>query len=238
VKTIVKRLPDLDEFPISSSGPPAVLAREIEQAAADLEHARAEDVLAWAVERFGDDLLVATSFQDCVLIDLAVKVKPSIRFIFLDTGYHFPETLAFLDDVSKHYDLNIDILAPDVPLDVWPCGSQRCCEFRKVQPLNRALAGVSAWITGLKRIDTPERANAPVVNWDTKGLVKVNPLATWTDEDIESYVVEHDLLRHPLNAQGYVSIGCAPTTRPIGVGEHPRDGRWPDSAKTECGLHL
>jgi phosphoadenosine phosphosulfate reductase len=238
VSTIVDSPADLDKHGALALGPPAALAREIEQAATDLEGAQAEDIFAWAIERFGDGLVVATSFQDCVLIDLAVKAKPSIRFIFLDTGYHFPETLSFLDEVTKHYDLNIEVLAPDIPLDVWPCGSQRCCEFRKVEPLNRALLGLGAWITGLKRVDTPERADAPVVSWDSKGLVKVNPVATWSDEDIEAYVVEHDLLRHPLSAQGYVSIGCAPTTRPIRVGENPRDGRWPDTAKTECGLHL
>jgi phosphoadenosine phosphosulfate reductase len=212
---------------------------QYERIAARLEDADAAEICRWAIERFGRDLIVAASFQDCVLIDLVHLADPRAEFVFLDTGFHFPETLAYVDEVTKRYGLNLTVLHPSIPRDESPCGTSRCCELRKVEPLNAMLAEKSAWITGLKRVDTPERANAPIVAWDpTRELVKVNPLAAWSDDEIDAYVAEHDLPRHPLNALGYVSIGCAPTTRPIAAGEDPRSGRWPDTDKTECGLHL
>jgi phosphoadenosine phosphosulfate reductase len=205
---------------------------------ARLVDADATEICRWAIDRFGSDLIVASSFQDCVLIDLVHGLDPDAEFVFLDTGYHFPETLEFVETVTRRYHLNLTVLHPSIPLDESPCGSPRCCELRKVEPLNAALRTKSAWITGLKRVDTPERADAAVVSFDAlREVVKVNPLAAWTDEDIFAYLAEHDLPRHPLQAKGYVSIGCAPTTRPITAGEDPRSGRWPDSDKTECGLH-
>ena len=120
-----------------------------------------------------------------------------------------------------------------------PCGSEQCCQFRKVEPLRQALAGKRAWLTSLKRSDGPTRADAPIVSWDASfGLVKVNPLATWTDRDIASYLADHDLPVHPLVPRGYLSIGCAPTTRPVAEGEDPRAGRWSGLDKSECGLHV
>jgi len=214
-------------------------AAQCEEAASRLEQASAEEIIAWTVERFGGDLLLASSFQDAVLIDLAVKVKPDIEVLFLDTGFHFPETLAYMRELGRRYQLNLRIEESGLSSEESPCGSAQCCELRKVVPLQRAIAGKAAWITGLKRVDTPERADAPVVSWDAaKGVAKVNPLATWSDDDVDAYVAEHGLLRHPLNYVGYISIGCAPTTRPVAPGEDPRAGRWPDSDKTECGLHL
>lgn len=212
---------------------------EYERIDAKLENAEAAEICRWAIDRFGRDLVVAASFQDCVLVDLVHKTDPGAEFVFLDTGFHFPETLAFVDEVTERYGLNLTVLRPAIPPDESPCGTPRCCELRKVEPLNALLREKSAWITGLKRVDTPERTNAPVVAWDAlRELVKVNPLARWTDGDIDAYIAEHHLPRHPLNAKGYVSIGCAPTTRPVATGEDPRAGRWPDSDKTECGLHL
>jgi len=181
---------------------------------------------------------MAASFQDAVLLDIAVGVDPRIEVIFLDTGFHFPETLAYVERLRRRYDLNLVVTHPQVGLDEFPCGSSRCCELRKVVPLAEALGGHSAWITGLKRIDTPERAEAPVIAWDpSRQMVKVNPVAAWDDDDLDAYVAEHDLPRHPLNYVGYVSIGCAPTTVPVPAGSHPRTGRWAGSGKTECGLH-
>jgi phosphoadenosine phosphosulfate reductase len=218
-----------------SPGPTA----QYERWNARLERADALEICRWATERFGADLVVAASFQDCVLIDLVHQVDEGAEFVFIDTCFHFPETLAYVDEVTERYGLNLTVLRPSISLDEAPCGSPRCCELRKVEPLNATLRSKSAWISGLKRVDTPERANAPVVSFDeSRGLAKVNPLAAWTDADIDEYVTSHDLPRHPLNAKGYVSIGCAPTTRPIAEGEDPRAGRWPDSDKTECGLHL
>jgi phosphoadenosine phosphosulfate reductase len=173
-----------------------------------------------------------------VIVDLVHALDPSIEVVFLDTEAHFPETLELVEVARARYDLHLTVTKPGPDAAAWPCGTARCCELRKVEPLRRALAGRGAWITGLKRVDAPTRAAIPVVDYDdTFGLVKVNPLAAWTDEDIASYEDDHDLPVHPLMRQGYRSIGCAPTTRPVAEGEDTRAGRWADSDKTECGLH-
>lgn len=199
----------------------------------------ARGAIEWTVERFGDDVAVASSFQDAVLVELAASVRPGIEVIFLDTEYHFPETIAFVERLRKIWDLNLTTTHPLVGKDEFPCGGPSCCEHRKVEPLGRALAGKQAWITGLKRVDTPERSDAPILSWDeARDMVKVNPLASWTDADIDAYLGEHALPLHPLTYVGYVSIGCAPTTQPVAEGQNPREGRWPGSDKTECGLHV
>ncbi len=211
---------------------------ELAARSAEFETAPAGKVIAWAVERFEGAVSLACSFQDCVIVDVAVRADPAIEVLFLDTGFHFPETLQFVEDVRSHYDLNLKVVTPGPEADAWPCGTDRCCELRKVAPLDKALVGRRAWLTGLKRSDAPTRAAAPIVSWDApRGLVKVNPLATWSDDDIAFYIADHDLPVHSLIAQGYLSIGCAPTTRPVAPGEDPRAGRWGDSDKTECGLH-
>jgi phosphoadenosine phosphosulfate reductase len=212
---------------------------ELAARAAEFETVPAGKVLGWAVERFGRNLGVACSFQDCVIIDLAVQADPDIEVIFLDTGFHFPETLAYVEQVRRRYDLNLRVVTPGPEADAWPCGTDRCCELRKVEPLERALEGRDAWVTGLKRCDTPLRSDAPIVSWDPlRNLVKVNPLATWSDDDVAYYVADHHLPSHPLASEGYLSIGCAPTTRPVVPGEDPRAGRWAGTGKTECGLHV
>jgi phosphoadenosine phosphosulfate reductase len=211
---------------------------ELETRSADLETAPASKVISWAVERFGGNVTLACSFQDVVLVDLAVAVEPEIEVLFLDTGFHFPETLDFVEQVRAHYDLNLRVLTPGPEAADWPCGSARCCELRKVAPLDAALAGRDAWITGLKRVDAPTRVGAPILSWDdARGLVKVNPLATWTEAEVDSYLADHGLPVHPLVSRGYLSIGCAPTTRPVAAGEDPRAGRWAGTDKVECGLH-
>lgn len=211
----------------------------IESAARDFEGADPTTVLSWAAENFGDGVVMASSFQDAVLLDMVAKVTPDLEIIFLDTKYHFSETLAYMRHCQQIFNLNIRVLEPSVSMDEFPCGSDHCCEYRKVEPMNEYLATKDAWITGLKRVDTPERADAPVVSYDeARGLVKINPLVTWTDDDVDDYVEEHNLPRHPLTYVGYVSIGCAPTTRPVAPGENPRAGRWSGMEKTECGLHI
>jgi phosphoadenosine phosphosulfate reductase len=216
-------------------------AADLEELAArssELESAPASKVITWALERFDRNVTLACSFQDVVVVDLAVAADPAIEVLFLDTGFHFPETLAFVEEVRARYDLNLHVLTPGPEAADWPCGTDRCCELRKVVPLDAALVGRSAWLTGLKRVDAPTRAVAPIVSWDeARDLVKVNPLATWTDDDIAGYIADHDLPVHPLISQGYLSIGCAPTTRPVAPGEDPRAGRWSGSGKVECGLH-
>ena len=215
------------------------LRAEMDEQSAALESAPAGLVLAWAAERFGDDLAISCSFQDAVLIDIATAVVPGIEVVFLDTGSHFPETLEYVETVRARYDLNLTVTHPVAGAEDWPCGSAQCCEFRKVRPLKEALAGKEAWVTGLKRVDAPTRRDTPIVSYeDSWEMVKINPLAAWTDADIAGYAADHDLPEHPLVAQGYLSIGCAPTTRPVRLGEDPRAGRWFGSDKVECGLHV
>jgi phosphoadenosine phosphosulfate reductase len=213
-------------------------AEELAALNGEFETAPAGKVIAWAASTFGDELVLAASFEDVVLIDLATKVVPGIEVIFLDTEAHFPETLSFVEEVRARYDLNLTVTKPGPEAAAHPCGSEQCCQFRKVAPLRRAVQGRRAWLTSLKRADGPTRADAPVVSWDAAfGLVKVNPLVTWTNDDIASYLADHDLPVHPLISQGYRSIGCAPTTRPVADGEDPRAGRWAGLDKSECGLH-
>ena len=203
------------------------------------ESAPASAAIRWAVEAFGDSLVLAASFEDIVLIDLVTKIAPGVEVVFLDTEAHFPETLAFVEDIRKRYDLNLTVTKPGPEAAGHPCGSDQCCQFRKVEPLRQAVAGKRAWLTSLKRSDGPTRADAPIVSWDTSfGLVKVNPLANWTEQDISSYLADHGLPVHPLISRGYRSIGCAPTTRPVAEGEDPRSGRWAGADKSECGLHV
>jgi phosphoadenosine phosphosulfate reductase len=217
---------------------PIGLIEELAERSAQFETAPAGKVVAWSIERFGTSMVVAASFQDIVLVDLAVSADPSLEIVFLDTGFHFPETLEFVDRVRDRYGLNLTITHPGPEAESTPCGAEGCCRVRKVAPLRRALAGRQAWLTALKRVDATTRTAAPIVSWDEGfGLVKVNPLATWTEDDIASYLADHGLPAHPLIAQGYLSIGCAPTTRPVAAGEDPRAGRWSGSDKTECGLH-
>jgi phosphoadenosine phosphosulfate reductase len=210
----------------------------VEQSAA-FETAPAGLVVSWAIERFGSRLALTSSFQEAVLIDIAVQVDPAIEVIFLDTGSHFPETLEYVETIRSRYDLNLTVTKPVEGAEAWPCGTAQCCEFRKVRPMRQAMEHKEAWMTGLKRSDAPTRRSAPIAAYDENwGMVKINPLATWTEQDIAGYGLDHDIPQHPLLSKGYLSIGCAPTTRPVAIGEDPRAGRWSDSDKVECGLHV
>lgn len=212
---------------------------ELAEVSASLESRSAGAAVRWAHEHFGDDLVLAASFQDAVLIDVAVKVAPRIEVVFLDTQYHFAETLWYVEEVRRRYDLNLRVVEPRVdPDNLWKTDVEGCCAVRKVEPLARALAGKAAWITGLRRLDSSTRATAPIVSWDAaRSMVKVNPLASWTDADMAGYTADHQLPVHPLTERGYPSIGCWPCTRPVAPGEDPRSGRWSGKDKTECGLH-
>ncbi len=212
---------------------------ELARRNAEFETAPAGKAITWALESFGRSLALAASFEDIVLIDLVVRNDPDVEVIFLDTGAHFPETLEYVEQVREHYGLNLTVTHPGPEADAHPCGTAQCCAFRKVAPLRSALQGKSAWMTSLKRDDGPSRLETPIVSWDdTFGLVKVNPLATWTHADITSYLSDHGLAPHPLTLRGYRSIGCAPTTLPVGDDDNPRAGRWVGMDKTECGLHV
>ena len=195
--------------------------------------------IEWVVKEHGDSVTVAASFEDAVLVDIAVSVKPDIEILFLDTQYHFAETLWYVEELRTRYDLNLKVMTPTVdPDNRWQTDLAGCCGIRKVEPLARGLAGKEAWITGLRRVDAPTRANAPIVSWDdARNMVKVNPLATWTDLDMQGYIADHDLPVNPLWERGYASIGCWPCTKPVAEGEDRRAGRWAGADKIECGLH-
>jgi len=235
--------PNPETAEIDLSGPVAAHAvpdlAELAEQSKRLETAPATSAIAWAWDRFGPDVVLAASFQDCVLIDLAMQVAPEIEVVFLDTQYHFAETLWYVEQVRERYDLNLNVVQPGVnPDNLWVQDPDSCCAARKVEPLRRALEGRAAWISGLRRSETAARANAPIVSYDIgRGLVKVNPIAPWTDFDVEQYSLDRELPRHPLADRGFPSIGCWPCTRPVAEGEDPRAGRWAGTDKLECGLH-
>jgi phosphoadenosine phosphosulfate reductase len=203
------------------------------------ESAPAQAIIEWAVEQFHPFMGLAASMTDAVLIDLAVKVEPSIEVVFIDTRYHFPETLETVETVRRHYGLNLRVLTvPPQPVDLWTADPVNCCSVAKVAQLDRALVGKMAWMSGLRRAEASTRATAPIVARDLRGLVKVNPIANWTDQDIDGYIADHDVPVNPLRNQGYPSIGCRPCTLPVASGDDPLSGRWAGQNKTECGLHL
>ncbi|GAA1202481.1 phosphoadenylyl-sulfate reductase [Prauserella alba] len=219
-----------------------------ERASGELAEATTEEAIRWAVEQFGDDLIVASNMQDAVLVDVVTKVKSDIDVLFLETGYHFAETLGVRDAVATIYP-DVRIINAQAEQTVAQQDAEygpklhdrdptQCCHLRKVVPLRNTLADYSCWITGVRRVDAPTRANTPIVTWDDRnGLVKVNPIAAWTDDEFNGYIDEHGILQNPLVHEGYLSIGCAPCTAKVAPGADPRSGRWAGKSKTECGLH-
>ena len=202
------------------------------------EHQSASSIIRWAVETFETRFCLTASMNDALLIDLAVKVDRSIEVVFLDTGYHVPETLDTLERVGRHYGLNLRIMTVATQAEeLWRVDPENCCSAVKVGQLDRALASKDAWMSGLRRAESPTRINSPIVARDLRGLVKVNPIATWSDLDVEGYVNDHNIIQNPLIEKGYASIGCMPCTRPVEEGEHARAGRWSGTDKMECGLH-
>jgi phosphoadenosine phosphosulfate reductase len=213
---------------------PALLNDELAELSRSFESAPASRIVRWAAERFSPHLSLMASMTDAVLIDLAVKVDPSIEVVFIDTGHHFPETLETVDLVRRRYGLNLRMVT------VGPSPAplvDGCCSATKVAQLDRALVGRDAWLSGLRRCEAQTRALAPIVGLDRRGLVKVNPLATWTDDDVAGYIADHDVPVNPLVLQGYPSVGCQPCTVRVAEGADPRSGRWAGSARTECGIH-
>jgi phosphoadenosine phosphosulfate reductase len=208
---------------------------------AGFEAAHPLDILRWAGEQFGDELVVTASFGDAVLVHLVSRAIPDAEVVLLDTGYLFAETQWFAERLRRDLRLNLRVVSPrdDVEVDQWQHDTDGCCAARKVEPLQRALAGRRAWITGLRRADSPTRADAPIVHLDPfRGVTKINPMATWSDDDVARYSAIELLPEHPLAGLGYTSIGCWPCTRPTREGEDPRAGRWAGTGKSECGLHV
>jgi phosphoadenosine phosphosulfate reductase len=225
----------------------APTAEEIGALAGALEGQPPEVILATAAKRFPGRIALANSFgaEDCLLVDAIARAKLPIRVFTLDTGYLFPETYALWKTLETRYGVAIEGrtagLLPVGPATAppWRTDPDACCHARKVVPLRDALAGLGAWVTGIRRDQTPDRASARVIEWDGRfGLVKVNPLAAWTSLDVWAYLRAHDVPTNPLHARGHSSIGCAPCTSPVKPGEDPRAGRWRGREKTECGLHL
>jgi phosphoadenosine phosphosulfate reductase len=217
-----------------------------ERAGADLDGADAHEIIRWAHDTFGTGFVVTASMADGVLTHVASAAVPGIRVFFLDTGYHFAETIGTRDAVAASYDAQVETVGHPLTVAEHESSYGRlhetypdlCCAMRKVFPLDRALRPYDAWASGARRAEATSRSVTPVVGWDARRRkVKVNPLAAWSDEDVETYIADHGILVNPLREVGYASIGCAPCTRPVAPGEDARAGRWSGRGKTECGIH-
>ncbi|WP_028543539.1 phosphoadenylyl-sulfate reductase [Paenibacillus taiwanensis] len=220
----------------------------IAEKAVQFEPASAEEVIAWAVQTF-PNLTFACSFgaEDVVVVDMLQKISPSTDIFYLDTQFHFDETYETRDRISSHYNLNFvrvaPVLSPEQQAEahgeeLWLTNPNQCCNIRKVDPLTNILSKYDAWITGIRRDQAPTRANSKKIEYDTKfGLVKFNPLAAWTWDDVWAYIRANHLIYNPLHDRNYPSIGCTHCTRPVMEGEDPRAGRWAGTGKIECGLH-
>jgi phosphoadenosine phosphosulfate reductase len=205
----------------------------------EMESWPAERIVEWALQTFGSRVAIAASMADAVIVHMATQIDPDVEVVFLDTGFHFSETLVTLRRAQSRYRLNLRVerAAPDAP-DLFEVGTEGCCAARKVALLDRALLDKDAWMTGLRRTDSQTRATTPIVTLDNRGLVKICPLANWSDDDVARYVADNDVIVNPLHYEGYPSIGCWPCTEPVLDGEDARAGRWRGSGKTECGLHF
>jgi phosphoadenosine phosphosulfate reductase len=218
-----------------------------EHAGQELDQASAGEILSWAAEQFGSSWCVASSMADAVLPHLAAQAQPGVDIVFLDTGYHFAETIGMRDAVAAVLPVTVKTILPELTVAEQDAqfgprlhdrDPDRCCAMRKVAPLASALAPYTAWASGLRRDEATTRSGVRVVEWDAKrGMVKLNPIAAWDQDDVERYIAENGILVNPLLSDGYGSIGCAPCTRRLLPGEDARAGRWANSTKTECGLH-
>ncbi|QPD05819.1 MAG: Phosphoadenosine phosphosulfate reductase [Candidatus Nitrospira kreftii] len=228
------------------------LIADLKAWAASFETKQPQEVLAAAVERYRGKMVLACSFgaEDVVLVDMVHRVDPSLPLFYLDTEFLFPETYATRDRVIERYSLKPaqviqvkSLLTPQKQADdygdaLWTREPDRCCQLRKVEPLTRILQGYEAWMTGIRRDQSPSRANAGLIEWDEKfKLVKINPLARWTWTEVWTYMKVYEVPYNPLHDQNYPSIGCTHCTAPVAAGDDPRAGRWKSFTKTECGLH-
>jgi phosphoadenosine phosphosulfate reductase len=230
--------------PASEHGRLADLA---EWAGREFDRAPALEILEWAAAEFGPSWCVASSMADAVVPHLASRVQPGVDVIFLDTGYHFAETIGTRDAVKATMPITLRTITPELTVaeqdaqfgpDLFARDPDKCCSMRKVTPLGTALAPYAAWTAGLRRDESFSRSRTKVVHWDAhRGLVKINPIATWTQEDVDAYIAEHNILVNPILSEGYGSVGCEPCTSKS-VGEDARSGRWAGFAKVECGLHV
>ena len=233
----------------SAATPPAELLDELARASERLESAEPPEIIRWAAERFGDRLTMATAFgpEGCAIIHWLATVAPKTFVFNLETGYQFKETLELRDRLAKRYGIEVALEAPDTTVEeyerlhggpLYRTDSNRCCNDRKIAVIRRVLTRFDAWMSGIRRDQSPDRAAAPIVGWDRKfGVVKISPLANWTKAKVWDLIVRENIPYNPLHDQGYMSIGCWPCTRAITSDEDERAGRWSGTAKTECGLH-
>ncbi|MDQ3667846.1 MAG: phosphoadenylyl-sulfate reductase [Acidobacteriota bacterium] len=223
---------------------------DLEAKAAELETARPEAVLCWAVDEFGPDIALATGFgaEGCVLVAMLSNISRGTRIFYLDTDLLFPETYALRDQLELRYGVRFERRATRLSLKdqaaehgerLWERHPNLCCQLRKVEPLREMLSGLRAWVTAIRRDQSPARAGVGVIERDEKyGLIKIHPLAAWSASDVRNYIARYDVPYNPLHDRGYSSIGCGPCTTPVQIGETPRAGRWRGTDKTECGIHL
>jgi phosphoadenosine phosphosulfate reductase len=226
----------------------AAMEKVAAQAAQALAGAPAQDVITWAAETFGRKLCITSSMTDAVIIHLVSRQVPGIDVLFLDTGYHFPETIGTRDAVAAVYPVNVVNVTPPTTVAEQDAGlgprlysrnPDLCCYLRKVVPLEQSLSPYDAWITGVRRDETEARSDTAVVSWDAqREMVKVNPIVEWSQQQVDDYIGENGVLVNPLVSDGYPSIGCRTCTVPVAVGADPRSGRWAGTAKTECGIHI
>jgi phosphoadenosine phosphosulfate reductase len=229
-----------------------IFGREgLARASERLKDSSPQDILRWAVDVYGEDLTLSVSFgnpEGMVLLDMLSRITDRARVFTLDTGFLFEETVRFREEAMKRYSLPLEVLRPELSVEeqverygpeLYSCAPDLCCEIRKIEPQRKFLRDYGAWVTGIRRDQTLQRASTPVVVLDEYfGVAKISPLAGWSVDDVEEYVRQYDVPLNPLLSMGYRSIGCEPCTRPVAPGEDARAGRWPGMDKTECGLHF
>lgn len=228
---------------------PETTAAELAAISYEFEKARPETILRWALEEFGAEVALATGFgaEGCVLVSMLADIDRGTRIFYLETDLLFPETYALRDQLEARYGVRFEQRKTSLSLAdqgarfgerLWERRPDECCRLRKVEPLREMLSGLRAWITGIRRDQSATRAAASIVDRDAQfGLIKINPLASWTAADVQDFIAEHDVPYNPLLDQGYGSIGCIPCTTPVQIGEDARAGRWRGMSKTECGIH-
>jgi phosphoadenosine phosphosulfate reductase len=224
---------------------------DLTRASESLENSSPQDILGWAVDVYGEDLSLSVSFgnpEGMVLLDMLARITDRAQVFTLDTGFLFEETVRFREEAMKRYPLSLKVLTPGLTVEeqvarygpeLYSCAPDLCCQVRKIEPQRRFLRDYGAWVTGIRRDQTAQRASTPVVAFDEYfGVAKIAPLAAWSMDEVDEYVRRNDVPLNPLLGMGYRSIGCEPCTRPVAPGEDARAGRWPDMDKTECGLHF
>jgi phosphoadenosine phosphosulfate reductase len=235
--------------PAAADRPSQQLLDELAAESSRLETATAQDVLRWATDRFAPRLTMATAFgpEGMCLIHMLAEIAPQTPIFNLETGYQFPETLALRDQVAQRYGIQVELRRPELSVaeyerlhdgPLYKTDPDRCCRDRKIRVIEQAIEGMEAWISAIRRDQSPHRADAPLAGWDKRfQLAKINPLARWTKGQVWKFITDHNIPYNPLHDQGYTSIGCWPCTRAVMFGEDERAGRWSGTAKTECGLH-